>query len=98
MVDTESQCICIILHSYFARQLVAMQFEPSNRMEQTKQLLTRLQDAMQPSDMSTCGGFVTTYGFLADFFSCPFRDEVSWVMSLLHHHHIVYRVFPLLGY
>lgn len=60
-----------------------MQFEPSNRMEQTKQKLMQLQDTMQPSDMSICGGFVTTYGFLVDFFSCPFRDEVSWVILLL---------------
>ena len=60
-----------------------MQFEPANRMKQTEQLLTQLQDVMQPIDMSDCGGYVTTYGFLVDYFSCPFREEVSWVMSII---------------
>ena len=65
-------------------------------MEQTKQRLMQLQDVMQPSDMSTCGGFVTTYGFLVDFFSSPFRDEVSWVILLITS--LMSRVFPSLGY
>jgi len=59
-----------------------MQFEPANRMHQTEQLLMQLQDVMQPVDMSNCGGYVTTYGFLVDYFSCLFRDEVSWVIFI----------------
>ena len=62
------------------RQLVATQFEPANRKQQLQQLLMQLQDVMQPIDMSNCGGYVTTYGFLVDYFSCPFREEVSWVI------------------
>ena len=63
-------------------QLVAMQFQPANRMQQTEQLLSQMQDAMQPTDISVCGGYITTYGFMADYYGCQFRDEVSWVRDM----------------
>ncbi|XP_065914089.1 F-actin-uncapping protein LRRC16A-like isoform X2 [Dysidea avara] len=68
-------------------QLVAMQFQPANRMQQTEQLLSQMQDAMQPTDISVCGGYITTYGFMADYYGCQFRDEVSWDINNIYTSH-----------
>jgi len=73
--------VCMSCYNVFHSQLVAMQFQPSDRMQKAEQLLGQMQDAMQPTDISVCGGYVTTYGFMADYYGCLFRDEVSWVSS-----------------
>ena len=95
--------ICYIWYVFYfdhspLSQLVAMQYDPANRKQQLNQLLTQLQDVMQPTDMSDCGGYVTTYGFLVDYFSCPFREEVSWVIISLCNVTIFSRDFTLLGH
>ena len=76
-------CVYHITVCTIHSQLVSIQFQPASRMHQTEQLLGQMQDAMQPTDISVCGGYVTTYGFMADYYGCQFRDEVSWVSDML---------------
>ena len=54
-------------------------FTPVSLREDTMRLRDSLLSAMERLDPSSLHGFITAYGFLCDFFSVSFNEEVTWV-------------------
>ena len=81
------------------RLVLKLTFDPDSLCSEVSSLRDSLMSAMNRVDASSIQGFITSYGFLCDFFGIPFNNEVSWVschnklqgLSLLHNqwrHHL----------
>lgn len=62
-----------------SRVIIQTVFTPPSLRDDTVRLRDSLLSAMDRLDSSSLHGFITTYGFLCDFFSVPFNEEVTWV-------------------
>lgn len=73
-------CTAEYLLKFLSSRIVTkLTFDPKSLQEEVEQLRKTLLTAMEQLDASTVPGFITTYGFLCDFFGVPFSEEVSWV-------------------
>ena len=59
--------------------VLKLTFDPDSLRSEVVNLRDSLLSAMDRGDASSLQGFVTSYGFLCDFFGVPFSNEVSWV-------------------
>ena len=61
-------------------------FTPVSLREDTTRLRDSLLSAMERLDPTSLHGFITSYGFLCDFFGVPVNEGVTWVSpcSLAH--------------
>ena len=60
-------------------------FTPISLRDDVVRLRDNLLSAMDRLDPASLHGFITAYGFLCDFFSVPFNEEVTWVSRYLSH-------------
>lgn len=64
---------------FLLRMIIRLSFDSKSLQAEVQQLRESLLGSMERLDASTIPGFITTYGFLCDFFGVPFNEEVSWV-------------------
>ena len=63
--------------------IIRLAFDPKPLQAEVQRLRESLLSSMERLDASTIPGFITTYGFLCDFFGVPFNEEVSWVSPFI---------------
>ena len=56
-----------------------MTFSPEAMKQDVLKLRDSMLSMMERVDASSIHGFITTYGFLCDFFGVTFSEEISWV-------------------
>jgi hypothetical protein len=60
--------------------IIQTAFTPPSLREEVTRLRDSLLSAMDRLDPTSLHGFITAYGFLCDFFSVPFNEEVTWYL------------------
>ena len=63
--------------------ILKLTFDPDSLRTEVTSLRDSLLSAMDRGDASSLQGFLTSYGFLCDFFGVPFNNEVAWVCWVL---------------
>ena len=61
------------------RMIIQMTFSPEAMKQDVLKLRDSMLSMMERVDASSIHGFITTYGFLCDFFGVTFSEEISWV-------------------
>ena len=59
--------------------IIKTTFDSDSLRSAVSGLRDNLLGAMDRVDASTISGFMTSYGFLCDFFGVPFNHEIAWV-------------------
>ena len=61
--------------------IAKLTFEPESLKSSVLKLRDNMMSAMETVDATSIHGFITSYGFLCDFFGVTFNEEISWVRS-----------------
>lgn len=70
----------MVTELYFSiRLIIKMTFDPDSLRSEVSGLRDNLLSAMDRVDASSISGFLTSYGFLCDFFGVQFSNEIAWV-------------------
>lgn len=59
--------------------IIKTTFDTDSLCSAVSGLRDNLLGAMDRVDASSISGFLTSYGFLCDFFGVPFNHEIAWV-------------------
>lgn len=71
----------IYLYSVFSL-IIKTSFDDESLKSEVGGLRDNLLGAMDRVDASTISGFLTSYGFLCDFFGVRYNNEIAWVCAL----------------
>lgn len=59
--------------------IIKTNFDDESLRSEVSSLRDNLLGAMDRVDATTIAGFLTSYGFLCDFFGVQYNNEIAWV-------------------